>query len=59
MHKLRILLRYRRILIIFAHFLIFIGAYLLAFLLRFDFIIPVDQQVVMYKALMLFVGRVA
>lgn len=56
MNKFKLLLRYRRILIILTHFVIFIGAYFLAFSLRFEFDVPLGYEALMYKALPLLVG---
>ncbi len=56
MNARQFLLKYRRVLIILAHFFIFLGAYCMAFLLRFDFNIPAEDMVSFYQALPIFVA---
>lgn len=54
--RLKFLLRYRRIISILTHTFLFTVAYLFAYLLRFDFNIPLDMQSTLYQALPLIIG---
>lgn len=56
MRKLKILLKYRRVVTLFAHFFIFLMAYILAFLLRFEFEIPAYEMINVYQALPLIIA---
>ena len=51
MKQANIFFRYRRTLIILAHFIVFVFAYFLSFLLRFDFNIPVSELQGLLQAL--------
>ena len=54
-NTIRLWLRYRRFLIVVAHICVIWCAYFLAFLLRFDFSVPLSEQPGMWRAVMFLV----